>query len=266
MVTLATLEGENENSLLDNLFTTNDVLGVMVYGRDTWNKVKNFVANEASKIIAENRGNFGKFATTYNKKNLDAMDRVFGFNHELGAALLGGDNWGHFVNRCKTCAPVLGKSWLSEWSIGDTIKNLFNPSKVVEWTAAQALPESSNISDIAKWIIGYQQTAGGIDAAMDIAGINLAKDRLAIKKEIQRQQEEEVKRLQEEAQKQRDYENAQAAAAAQLKLAEAQKAAAETKRQIELSPEYQQSKTTNLFILGGLGVLALMVVMGNKRS
>ena len=41
MAYLATLEGESETAdLLDRLFDCNDVLGVMVYGADTWNKVK----------------------------------------------------------------------------------------------------------------------------------------------------------------------------------------------------------------------------------
>ena len=266
MAYLATLEGESETAdLLDRLFDCNDVLGVMVYGAETWNKVKNFVANECSKLIALNRGNFGKFSTTYKPRKIDALDNVFGFNNELGAALLGGDGWGHFVNRCKTCAPTLGKSWLSTWSITDTFKNLFNPAQSVKWTADQALPKSASISDIAKFITGYQQTAGGINAALDIAGINDAKTRLAVMEEIERQQKEAVKAAQEEAQRQREYENAQAYAQAQQALAEAQAEAARTKKEIELSPEYQASKTSNIFLIGGLGLLALMVVMNSKK-
>lgn len=270
MATLATFEGDTTENLLDRLFVCNDVLGVMVYGPDGWNKVKNFVCNEASKQIAMARGNFGKWPTTFKRKYRDALDDVFGFNDELGAALLGGESWGHLRNRCKTAAPVLGKSsWTSFFNPVEVLFPFTNPQKFVtdpvKWTMTQALPASSSPSDIAKWVIGYQQTAGGINAALDIVGINSAKERAAIHDEIIKQQKEEEQRIAAEAQAAREHEDYLALADAQQKLAEAQATSAVMQKEIQTSPIYQESKSKNILLVGGLGLLALMVVFNNRK-
>lgn len=269
MAMLATLEGDSTENLLDRLFVCNDVLGVMVYGPEGWNKVKNFVCNEASKQIALARGNFGNWPTTFKKKYRDALDDVFGFNDDLGAALLGGEGWGHLRNRCKTAAPVLGKSY---WDYLNPVEVLFpiaNPKKAItdaiKMTAKVALPASASPADIAKWAIGYSQVTGGIDSALDAAGINDAKDRRAIHQQILAQQKAEEERIAAEAQAAREHEDYLALMDAQQKLAEAQATSAVMQKEIQTSPIYQESKSKNILLFGGLGLLALMVVFNNKR-
>lgn len=269
MATLATLEGDTTENLLDRLFVCNDVLGVMVYGPDGWNKVKNFVCNEASKQIAMARGNFGNWTTTFKKKYRDALDDVFGFNDELGAALLGGEAWGHLRNRCKNAAPVLGKSFWSYWNPIEVLFPIANPAKAIKdaakMTAKVLLPASASPADIAKWAIGYSAVAGGVDAALDAAGINDAKERRAVHKQILAQQKAEEEQIKAEAQAAREHEDYLALAEAQQKLAEAQATSAVMKKEIQTSPIYQESKSKNILLVGGLGLLALMVVMNNRK-
>lgn len=269
MSTLATLEGDTTENLLDRLFVCNDVLGVMVYGPDGWNKVKNFVCNEAYKLISMARGNFGNWTTTFKKKYADALDDVFGFNDELGAALLGGEAWGHLRNRCKTAAPVLGKSFWSYWNPIEVLFPIANPAKAIKdaakMTAKVLLPASASPADIAKWAIGYSAVAGGVDAALDAAGINDAKERRAVHEKILAQQKAKEEQIKAEAQAAREHEDYLALAEAQQKLAEAQATSAVMKKEIQTSPIYQESKSKNIFLVGGLGLLALMVVMNNRK-
>lgn len=269
MATLATLEGDTTENLLDRLFVCNDVLGVMVYGPDGWNKVKNFVCDEASKQIAMARGNFGNWPTTFKKMYADALDDVFGFNDELGAALLGGEAWGHLRNRCKTAAPVLGKSFWSYWNPLEVLFPIANPAKAIKdaakMTAKVLLPESASPADIAKWAIGYSAVAGGVDAALDAAGINDAKERRAVHEQILSQQKAEEERIKAEAQAAREHEDYLALAEAQQKLAEAKATSAVMEKEIKTSPIYQESKSKNILLVGGLGLLALMVVMNNRK-
>ena len=60
MPCLATLEGENDGEILDRLFDCNDDIGLVIYGPDTWNKVKNFVANIETKDSQQDRGESGR--------------------------------------------------------------------------------------------------------------------------------------------------------------------------------------------------------------
>lgn len=269
MATLATLEGDMTENLLDRLFVCNDVLGVMVYGPDGWNKVKNFVCNEASKQIAMARGNFGNWPTTFKKKYRDALDDVFGFNDELGAALLGGEGWGHLRNRCKTAAPVLGKSLFDYLNPLEVLFPIANPKKAIsdaaKMTAKVILPASASPADIAKWAIGYSAVTGGVDAALDAAGINDAKERRAVHEQILAQQKAEEERLKAEAQAAREHEDYLALVDAQQKLAEAQATSAVMQKEIQTSPIYQESKSKNILLVGGLGLLALMVVFNNRK-
>ena len=75
----------------------------------------------------------------------------------------------------------------------------------------------------------------------------------------------EEERIKAEAQAAREHEDYLALADAQQKLAEAQATSAVMQTEIQTSPIYQESKSKNILLVGGLGLLALMVVFNNRK-
>ena len=249
MAYLATLEGDDTGELLDRLFDCNDVLGVLIYGTSTWNKLKNFVANLATKEIALNRGNFGRWAQQYYNSNNDVLDRAFGFNNELGAALLGGENWGHFVNTCKTAAPVLGANWFEDYVVSPT-KNLID----------SLVPSSSSPEDIAKYLVGYKQIESAFNTAKDITGYSRQQREKAAAEAAAAKEEERQKELERLS---IEWANAEADRKNALEI-EAARAEAQAKKEIATDPEHLKAQTNNFLIFGGLGLAALLIATRRK--
>lgn len=260
MPCLATLEGENDGEILDRLFECNDEIGVVIYGPDVWSKVKNFVAHLATKVIAENRGNFGRWADRNCRVNKDSIDCAFGFNNQLGTALLGGEEWGRFVGRCKTAAKpaLLGSAW-------DRIKDSFSaaadPLKNIKWAAGQLVPEDFSAEGLVKFASGYQQSKSGWQATQDVTGQTAKEAREREEKEQERREAQQ--RVIEVSKKVLEESKKKAAAKAQLEL-EARIAEAEAKAAAN-TPEALQAKSQNLFIMGALGLAAVALLAGRRN-
>ena len=222
MAQLATLEGVEDSTgdILDRLFKVNDTLGVLIYGVDGWNKIKSFVADYATKVIAENRGNFGRWSDkVYNSRN-DILDKTFGFNDRLGVELLGGEGWNNFVCNCKRNAAPLG-------SVGTFVKSAL--MKPVEWTKSLLVPDFSDPLSI----FGIRQVFTPI---MDISGENA-------------KQEQQKKAYESAIATQQEYLQQYADENEQLK-----------KEVEKREPEYQSALTNKILIFGGFGLLALMII------
>lgn len=254
MAYLATLEGADDTGyLLDRLFDTNDTLGVLIYGPTVWNKLKSFVANLSTRELVMNRGNFGAWKNqTYNSNN-DVIDEAIGFNHRMGAELLGAENWGHFVNRCKMAAPVLGY---------DFVKNLITDP--VTKSLQAILPKSASPIDFLKFGTGIQQIQTAIDTAKSITGINEREAAAKAQAEAQAFQQ-----AQAEAEQQRQHELEIAAVQAQIEAnakteAEKIKAQSEYNAAVNTSPERLNAQTRNLVIIGGIGLLAAVILTRRK--
>lgn len=261
MPCLATLEGENDGEILDRLFDCNDEIGFVIYGPDTWNKVKNFVANLATKVIAENRGNFGRWADRNFRINKDSIDCAFGFNNQLGTALLGGEEWGRFVGRCKTAAKpaLLGYSLIDR--VKDSIPAAVDPRKNLEWAAGQLVPEDFSAEGLIKHATGYQGLKAGWQTTQDVTGQTAKEEREREAKELERREAQQ--RVIENAQKVLQESQKRASAQKQLEL-EALKAEAEAKAAAN-TPEALQAKSQNLFIMGALGLAAVALMAGRRN-
>ena len=235
MAQLATLEGVEDSTgdILDRLFEVNDTLGVLIYGVDGWNKIKSFVADYATKVIVENRGNFGRWSDkVYNSRN-DILDKTFGFNDRLGVELLGGNGWNNFVCNCKRNAAPLG-------SVGSFVKSTF--TKPIEWTKSLLVPDFTDPLSV----LGIRQVFTPI---MDISGetAKQEKQKAAYEQYIAEQQ---AALEQSEAEKQRIAQDVYDAAYSQAKQ----------EYDVKSTPAYQNARTNNILIIGGLGLLALMIL------
>lgn len=247
MANLVTLEGNYNNCemsyLLDKLFDCNDVLGTMIYGPQIWNKIKNYVANLASKEIVLNRGKINLCAS-YKKTN-DMLDKTFGFNDQLGLQLMG-NNWDRFKNNCKSAAaPTLGYNFFQNLIVDPIQKSL-----------TALMPSSASPTDLFKFATGIQQIDTAIDTAKSITGINEREANKAAAAAEQARQE--ALRLQElalqEAEKNRELELKKAAAKAEAD------AAASYQATVDTNPNTLQAQTNNILILGGLGLAALLLM------
>lgn len=249
MANLVTLEGaynyNSMNQILDRLFDCNDVLGVMIYGPQIWNKIKNYVANLASKQIVLNRGR-KYYGAVYTPTN-DVLDRAFGFNDSLGVQLLG-NSWDGFKKNCKAAAPTLGFNF---------VKNIILDP--VQKSIKAILPASANPIDILKFVTGIQQVDTAIDTAKSITGQNEAEQKRA-EAQAEKELAEQI-RLQQlelaEAEKDRELELQKEAIRAEAE------ASADYKAKVATSPEALQAQTNNLLLLAGFGLAALLV-MRNK--
>lgn len=260
MPCLATLEGENDDEILDRLFDCNDEIGLVIYGPDTWNKVKNFVANLATKVIAENRGKFGRWADRNCRVNKDSIDCAFGFNNSLGTALLGGEEWGRFVGRCKTAAKpaLLGSVWNR---IKDSISASVNPRKNIEWASGQLVPEDFSAEGLVKFASGYQQAKSGWQATQDVTGQTAKEER---EREAKEQERREIQQKMLDASRKVMQESEKKATAQKQLELEALIAEAEAKKAAN-TPEALQAKSQNLFIMGALGLAAVALIAGGRK-
>lgn len=260
---LRTLEGVSENPTIEDLFNCNDALGVIIYGRNAWNKIKSFVCDLATSELIKSRGVGGMLANVCGGEfvcNDDILDDVFGFNHELGCSLLGGAEWGAFVDTVKS-APTLG-SWFSDIDLS----HLINPTTIVQDIVDYSLPRGYDPLSIAKYLTGIGQIELTAQQFRDISGLTAQRLREQEEKELKRKAEEEARlkdytsRMDylesERIEAQKEYEKAKAEA----------EAAAAAQVQIQTSPEYIQSKaqTRNLLILGGLGLGAIYLLARRK--
>lgn len=251
---LRTLEGvESETDELNDLFNTNDVLGCMIYGPNAWNQVKSFACNRALELLANKNGFQANAKKIFGRKNYvvanDILDKTFGFNHRLGCELLGAEDWAEFVGDCKTYEP----EELDGFSITKALKSLANPAGALfpsEWT-----PQG-----VASFVLA--------------PGLSNAVNAIQIKTDAQKQAEADAARAQAEADAAAAYAQQQAILAAQQvqaakdtyntayanarAQADADAAAqANLKYQLQTNPEYLQSKSNTLLMIGGLTVLAI---------
>lgn len=240
---LRTLEGvqeEKKNSRLDDLFYTNDVLGCILYGPEGWNRVKSYACNVALQMLADRTGtaaNVRKIAgrRVYKPTN-DILDDAFGFNHQMGCELFGADDWDVFVRGCKMAAPQLGSV-----DIGGAFKSLIDPR-------GHLVPAGMSAGDIARWIL-----------APGTQNLTNALSKLGYKSDAQKSAEKTLaqKTLEYEqslAQAKQDFDVAYAAAKAD---AESEK---ELKYKLQTNPEYMANKTQNYIIIGGVVLLAAVLL------
>lgn len=258
MAYLATLEGELEimtdGQILDRLFDCNDVLGVMIYGSDSWNKLKSYAANLALKLLAAKRPTLGRELKKYYRSNRDVIDQAFGFNDKLGAELLGGEEWGHFVNNCKLAAPTLGYDWLNNLVV--------SPARNVVHTL---LPKDlTSPKDWLKWLTGVQGIEAAFQTGKDITGYTEREEIKAKQEAAEREAEEYVKKMYEQ---QMAYEQ-QAAESEKQRQSDLEKAATEAEieanKQMKIAlntdPNYLSAKTRNYVLFGTLGLAALYIL------
>lgn len=240
---LRTLEGvqeEKQNSRLDDLFYTNDVLGCILYGPEGWNRVKSFACNVALQMLADRSGTAAQVRKIAGRKTYtptgDILDDAFGFNHQLGCELFGADDWDGFVRGCKMAAPQLG-----DVNIGGAFKSLLDPR-------GHIVPAGISAGDIARWLI-----------APGTQNLSNALSNLGYKSQAQKKAEETLEKKtaeyqQEIAQAKQDFDVAYAAAKAD---ADADK---ELKYQLQTNPEYMANKTQNYIIIGGVVLLAAVLL------
>lgn len=250
MAQLATLEGTNDDAILQRLFNTNDVFGVLIFGPNNWNKVKANVADAAAAIIAKNRGLFGRFPKSGNRVTHDVLDTAFGFNDTLGVEVMGGNEWRNFKNSAKTCCPCLGMD----------LSPLYSPKKIATQILNYTIPKDFSAAGLAKFFTGYQGVKQSMSQFKDITGLTEAEEREKATRAALEQAEREKADAERLQQLEREYQLALNDYNLAMKNAEniMQKTA------LESNPQYQQSRTTNLFLIGGLGVLAIALLAGRK--
>lgn len=250
MAYLATLEGEvlDDSQIIDRLFDCNDSLGVMVYGPELWAKVKNYVANMASKAIAENRGKLGTWARQHYKSNGDVLDVCFGFNDSLGCALLGGEGWGHFVNGCKLAGPTLGWNPISSLLVNPTKSALRN-----------ILPKDTSAKGLLKWASGYNLTK---DSIQDWTGATDEKKQAAAQQEAYKKELEQQQIAYQQAAEQAEADRQNTLAIEAAKAEAAATGAYKTAR--DTDPNYLRSQTNNVLIFGAVALAAVIILGGRK--
>ena len=257
MAKLVTLSGSDSGEL-EKLFDANDVLGVMIYGAPNWNKLKSYVANECLSELYKAR--HGGRKSTYYKPTNDVVETALGFNHQRGAALMGGDAWGHFVNRCKTAVPVLGYDWFG---------NLF--ARPTQRVVRSLTPSNFSAKELATFALGLKPMVATYDIINDVSGRTEKTENQAYAErqaEKQRQADLEYynaamqKYLQEEQIKSDEAVRiaaAQAEAEASQKVGEANAAAA-----LKSSPEYQAAQVKKVALIS-LAVVAGVAIYKNVK-
>lgn len=257
MAYLRTLEGNSQSATVEDLFNCNDALGVVIYGPGAWNKIKAFVADLATGELIKARGVGGILSKITGKQfvcNYDILDDVYGFNHGLGCELLGGEEWGAFVD-CVKSAPTLG-AWYDHF---------VNPKTIVQDIIDYSLPRNYDPVSIAKYLTGIGQIEITAKQMQDIFGITEQKKREAAEAEAKAKAEEQASRdayyarmdaLElERIKANEEYEKAKAEA----------EAAATAKYKIETDPGVIESKTSsrNMLIFAALG-LGAIYLLGRK--
>lgn len=258
MAQLVTLSG-NDGADLDSLFNANDVLGVMIYGADNWNALKNWVANECLKEICNARRRGGT-ASTYYRPNNDVIEQAIGFNHKRGAALMGGECWGHFVNRCKTAAPVLGSNIIDNWIVRPTkrfIQSLY--------------PSDLSAKELATFAFGLKPLTASYGIVNDVSGrTEAAEQQAAAERQAEKQRQADLEYYNAAMQKYLQEQHiqsdeavriaaAKAEAEASQKVGEANAAAA-----LKASPEYQSAQIKKIALVS-LAVVAGVAIYKNVK-
>lgn len=88
---------------VNSIFNCDDKLGVSLMGRDKWNALKGEVASAARRRVMQGRGAIISTAgiKAAARSNVDPVTaRLFGFNHEAGAELLG-YTWDTFTRQVR---------------------------------------------------------------------------------------------------------------------------------------------------------------------
>ena len=182
------------------------------------------------------------------------METALGFNHRRGAALMGGDAWGHFVNRCKTAVPVLGYDW-----IGNLI------TKLTKRAISALYPSNFSLSEIAQTALGLKPLTAAYGTFNDVTGrTEAAEKQAAAERQAEKQRQADLdyynaamqQYLQQEQIKSDEAVRiaaAQAEAEASKKVGEANAAAA-----LKSSPEYQAAQVKKVALIS-LAVVAGVV-------
>lgn len=268
MAYLRTLEGVEATATgagLEDLFNCNDSIGVMLFGVDAWNKIKNYAANRALELLASKSDFYSNLRKIGGRKKYvvtnDILEKAFGFNHCLGVELCGAEEWNEFVLDCKTYTPPEYCGQMN--GIGDFISALvspagklypetMSPAGILQWTLA---PGTTMISDL-QYALGSKsahdkQLESQIDAAKKQAAA--AEQQTAL---VTQQATEAI----EQARQMYSSEYATAKAQEDARA----KANAELQYQLKTNPEYMAQQQRNYVILGGCALLAAVLLMRRK--
>lgn len=260
MALLKTLEGvEATRSRVDvnDLFDVNDVLGCMLYGPQTWNRIKSYACNRALELLAS-KNDFGtNLSKIAGKKNYiirnDILDKVFGFNHVLGCELYGAEDWDEFVRDVKVSTPpTLG-------SISGAFKSLikpsgilypenFSPSGIVQWLF---VPGATNIADATT-----QFGSKGASAKAADAKVVTARNEAIASKEYANQVQQDAAQKVAQAKQEFSAEYARTKAS-EDSINEKNK---ELQYSLQTNPEYMANKRNNILLICGAGLLALAIM------
>lgn len=88
---------------VNSIFNVDDKLGVSLMGRNKWNALKGEIASAARRRVMQGRGAIISTAgiKAAARSNVDPVTaRLFGFNHDAGAELLGYD-WSTFTRQVR---------------------------------------------------------------------------------------------------------------------------------------------------------------------
>lgn len=270
MALLKTLEGPGQTSTgdnLDDLFYTNDVLGCLIYGPEGWNKVKQHACNVALSLLADRAGTAAAVRKIAGRKNYqvtnDILEKVFGFNHARGVELLGAEDWNDLVLECKSYSPY---EEAPEFMGGffDAAKKLLNPVGTV-------IPTGASLPEIAQFVVAPGLTnvsdafasMGAKTETQKAAEAQAAQARQAAAAAEQNAYLTQVQAAQavQAAQEAYSQEKARAAATAEAEA----KANADLKYALQTSPEYQQSQTNKIMIIGGFVLLAVTLLTRGRK-
>ena len=256
---LKTLEGVTTTRTggdINDLFDVNDTLGCLLYGPEMWNRIKSFACNRALELLANKSDFAANLSKIAGRKNYiiknDILDRLFGFNHQLGCELYGAEEWGEFVNECKSGCPELG-------SIGGAFKSLVNPKGTFypeNWSAGGLLqfllaPGLTNVSDAFAQIGSKTQTQKAAESQADTYRNN-ARASEAHAAQVEQSAAERV----EQAKREFSAEYARTKAS-EDSINEKNK---ELQYQLNTNPEYIESQRNKWIIICGAGLLALAIM------
>ena len=250
MAYLQTLEGESD--VLERLFDTNDALGCIIYGPKNWNRIKNYVANLATSEIIRARKALPSLLKVvgFCRQNNDILDRLYNIDYDYGCELLGSDRCNALVNGVKAAPAMLGFD----------LSPLYNPAKIGEQILNYSIPKSFSAEDLIKFATGYQGLQQTREQIEDITGITEKKQAEASKRKA-----EEKANFDAYTERMDALERERIAANEEYEKAKAEaEAAANAKVKMYTDPSFLQSRTTNILLIGGLGIGAIYLLTRRK--
>lgn len=256
MAYLQTLEGESD--ILERLFDTNDALGCIIYGPKNWNRIKNFVANLATSEIIRARKALPSLIKVagFCRQNNDILDRLYNIDYDYGCELLGSDRCNALVNGVKAAPAMLGLSF--------DLSSFYNPTKIAKQAQSVLMPTDWSASGLAKFFTGYQPSKYAYEQIKEVTGQTAQEEAEKAAKEAKRKAEEKAN-LDAYTGRMDALERERIAANAEYEKAKAEaEAAASAKTAMYTNPSFLKSQTTNILLIGGLGIGAIYLLTRRK--